>query len=75
MRTNPPGEDREEGEGKKPTVVGEPGGLEGKKKKNRSLLCEDVVHQQTNTVEDQGNRRSLMRSLVFAHLSDTIKVH
>lgn len=28
MRTNPPGEDREEGEGKKPMVVGEPGGLE-----------------------------------------------
>lgn len=26
MRTNPPGEDREEG--KKPMVVGEPGGLE-----------------------------------------------
>lgn len=28
MRTNPPGEERDEGEGKKPTVVGEPGGLE-----------------------------------------------
>lgn len=30
MRTNPPGVDREEGEGKNPTVVGEPGGLKGK---------------------------------------------
>lgn len=28
MRTNPPGGVREEGEGKKPTVVGEPGGLQ-----------------------------------------------
>ena len=28
MRTNPPGEEMEEGEGKKPTVVGDPGGLE-----------------------------------------------
>lgn len=28
MRTNPPGAVREEGEGKKPTVVGEPGGLQ-----------------------------------------------
>lgn len=32
MRTNPPGEEREEGEGKKPTVVGEPGGLERDKR-------------------------------------------
>lgn len=31
MRTNPPGEDIEEGEGKKPMVVGEPGGLEGER--------------------------------------------
>lgn len=29
MRTNPPGEERDEGEGKKPRVVGEPGGLIG----------------------------------------------
>lgn len=28
MRTNPPGEVRDEGEGKNPMVVGEPGGLE-----------------------------------------------
>lgn len=32
MRTNPPGEEMEEGEGKKPTVVGEPGGLEKEKR-------------------------------------------
>lgn len=32
MRTNPPGEERDEGEGKKPTVVGEPGGLEKEKR-------------------------------------------
>lgn len=28
MRINPPGVDSDEGEGKNPTVVGEPGGLE-----------------------------------------------
>lgn len=33
MRTIPPGEDREEGEGKKPIVVGEPGGLETEREK------------------------------------------
>lgn len=37
MRINPPGEEREEGEGKKPRVVGEPGGLEEdtRKKNNK----------------------------------------
>lgn len=37
MRTNPPGEDREEGEGKKPRVVGEPGGLERDKRETVSI--------------------------------------
>ena len=37
MRTNPPGDEREEGEGKKPTVVGEPGGLEKDKKRRYRL--------------------------------------
>lgn len=36
MRTNPPGEDIEEGEGKKPMVVGEPGGLEGDRDERES---------------------------------------
>lgn len=36
MRTNPPGEDIEEGEGKKPMVVGEPGGLERERDKRES---------------------------------------
>lgn len=35
MRTKPPGEESEEGEGKKPMAVGEPGGLEEKKKFRR----------------------------------------
>lgn len=35
MRTNPPGDERDEGEGKKPKVVGEPGGLKKKKKQRR----------------------------------------
>lgn len=38
MRTNPPGEGREEGEGKKPRVVGEPGGLEEKKERQVVIL-------------------------------------
>lgn len=41
MRTNPPGEEREEGEGKKPKVVGEPGGLE----KERGRAQTDCYHK------------------------------
>lgn len=37
MRTNPPGVDREEGEGKNPTVVGEPGGLKRKTRRGERL--------------------------------------
>lgn len=45
MRINPPGEEREEGEGKKPRVVGEPGGLEEdtRKKNNKKRWSKTVV--------------------------------
>lgn len=49
MRTIPPGEDREEGEGKKPIVVGEPGGLETERKKAQT---------QTVSVERKKNQNN-----------------
>lgn len=48
MRTNPPGEEREEGEGKKPTVVGEPGGLKKGKRHGDAVLLFWTSNQQAN---------------------------
>lgn len=53
MRTIPPGEDREEGEGKKPIVVGEPGGLETEREK-----------AQTETVSMERKKNEIITFLV-----------